>query len=209
MKISGPQVRRCTTYGKKRTHIVHCSLHSSSYPLGLCEECWCPSSVCTVCYFFCLSVSRWVNDVENCKADELHPSLSECGTAGSVSDVFPLWWFLVIYSIIKMKIFTKLFVLWWNEQDALSWFIKKLSKQSNINWNIKIAVLFLTNIHVFLFYSCRMRAPETIPLVMEPESRFYSDPVLVLDFQSLYPSMIIAYNYCFSTCLGRVSCLSE
>ena len=54
-----------------------------------------------------------------------------------------------------------------------------------------------------------MRAPETIPLVMEPESRFYSDPVLVLDFQSLYPSMIIAYNYCFSTCLGRVSCLSE
>ena len=54
-----------------------------------------------------------------------------------------------------------------------------------------------------------MRAPETIPLVMEPESRFYSDPVLVLDFQSLYPSMVIAYNYCFSTCLGRVSCLSE
>ncbi|XP_022788883.1 DNA polymerase zeta catalytic subunit-like isoform X1 [Stylophora pistillata] len=54
-----------------------------------------------------------------------------------------------------------------------------------------------------------MRAPETIPLVMEPESRFYSDPVLVLDFQSLYPSVVIAYNYCFSTCLGRVSCLSE
>lgn len=54
-----------------------------------------------------------------------------------------------------------------------------------------------------------MRAPEVIPLVMEPESRFYSDPVLVLDFQSLYPTMIIAYNYCFSTCLGRVSCLPE
>lgn len=49
-----------------------------------------------------------------------------------------------------------------------------------------------------------MRAPEYLPLIMEPESRFYSDPVIVLDFQSLYPSMIIAYNYCFSTCLGRV-----
>ncbi|XP_028411186.1 DNA polymerase zeta catalytic subunit-like isoform X2 [Dendronephthya gigantea] len=55
----------------------------------------------------------------------------------------------------------------------------------------------------------RMDAPECIPLVMEPESRFYSDPVIVLDFQSLYPSMIIAYNYCFSTCLGKVSRLDK
>lgn len=54
-----------------------------------------------------------------------------------------------------------------------------------------------------------MRAPEYIPLILEPESRFYSDPVIVLDFQSLYPSIIIAYNFCFSTCLGRVEHLSK
>ncbi|KAK9818869.1 hypothetical protein WJX74_003598 [Apatococcus lobatus] len=46
-------------------------------------------------------------------------------------------------------------------------------------------------------------AMEALPLVMEPESKFYPDPVAVLDFQSLYPSMIIAYNLCFSTCVGR------
>lgn len=38
-------------------------------------------------------------------------------------------------------------------------------------------------------------APECIPLTMEPESKFYNDPVIVLDFQSLYPSILIAYNY--------------
>ncbi|XP_076611860.1 DNA polymerase zeta catalytic subunit isoform X1 [Chaetodon auriga] len=50
----------------------------------------------------------------------------------------------------------------------------------------------------------QQRAPQCLPLVMEPESRFYSNSVIVLDFQSLYPSIIIAYNYCFSTCLGHV-----
>lgn len=79
-----------------------------------------------------------------------------------------------------------------------------------------------------------MNAAQSIPLIMEPESkyeqllsiylflilclfkyvflelsRFYTDPVIVLDFQSLYPSIIIAYNYCFSTCLGNIDHLGK
>ncbi|XP_050394966.2 DNA polymerase zeta catalytic subunit [Patella vulgata] len=55
----------------------------------------------------------------------------------------------------------------------------------------------------------RMRAPECIPLTLEPDSKFYTNPVVVLDFQSLYPSIMIAYNYCFSTCLGRLERLAK
>ncbi|KAG6005557.1 hypothetical protein E4U54_000315 [Claviceps lovelessii] len=48
-------------------------------------------------------------------------------------------------------------------------------------------------------------ALECLPLVMEPQSAFYTSPLLVLDFQSLYPSVMIAYNYCYSTFLGRIN----
>lgn len=51
----------------------------------------------------------------------------------------------------------------------------------------------------------QQNALECLPLVMEPQSNFYPSPVLVLDFQSLYPSIMIAYNYCYSTCLGRIA----
>ncbi|KAJ7169887.1 hypothetical protein C8R46DRAFT_1162607 [Mycena filopes] len=45
----------------------------------------------------------------------------------------------------------------------------------------------------------RMNAAEAMPLIMEPLSTFYTDPV------SLYPSVMIAYNYCYSTFLGRIN----
>uniref|UniRef100_A0A8H7YAJ4 DNA polymerase n=1 Tax=Psilocybe cubensis TaxID=181762 RepID=A0A8H7YAJ4_PSICU len=51
----------------------------------------------------------------------------------------------------------------------------------------------------------KQNAAECMPLILEPASAFYSSPLLVLDFQSLYPSVMIAYNYCYSTCLGRIT----
>ncbi|KAG2366540.1 hypothetical protein BDR07DRAFT_1395782 [Suillus spraguei] len=50
----------------------------------------------------------------------------------------------------------------------------------------------------------KQNAAECMPLIMEPLSAFYNGPLVVLDFQSLYPSIMIAYNYCYSTCLGRI-----
>ncbi|KAF9056176.1 hypothetical protein BJ165DRAFT_1522121 [Panaeolus papilionaceus] len=50
----------------------------------------------------------------------------------------------------------------------------------------------------------RQNAAECMPLIMEPTSAFYTSPMVILDFQSLYPSIMIAYNYCYSTCLGRI-----
>lgn len=47
------------------------------------------------------------------------------------------------------------------------------------------------------------RAPMSLPLVMEPESGYYKDPVMVIDFTSLYPSCLIAYNLDYSTVIGR------
>ena len=49
----------------------------------------------------------------------------------------------------------------------------------------------------------KQKAPECLPLVMEPESRYYSSPVLVLDFRSLYLSLMIAYNCCYSYMLRQ------
>ena len=50
------------------------------------------------------------------------------------------------------------------------------------------------------------RPLDTQALTLEPKSGFYGEsPVVVLDFQSLYPSLIIAYNMCYSTCIGSLN----
>jgi len=43
-----------------------------------------------------------------------------------------------------------------------------------------------------------------VAYIRQPLSGFYADPVIVLDFQSLYPSLIIAHNLCYSTIAGHL-----
>ena len=47
------------------------------------------------------------------------------------------------------------------------------------------------------------RQPGAIPLVLEPKKGFYTDPVVVLDFRALYPSIMVAYNLCYSTSIKQ------
>ena len=49
-----------------------------------------------------------------------------------------------------------------------------------------------------------MKATEAAPLVAEPKSGYYEYPVLIFDFTSLYPSIIDAYNICYSTILRNL-----
>lgn len=39
--------------------------------------------------------------------------------------------------------------------------------------------------------------------VIEPEKGFYEDPIVTLDFASLYPSIIMAHNLCYSTLVDK------
>lgn len=40
--------------------------------------------------------------------------------------------------------------------------------------------------------------------VLEAKQGFYRDPVATLDFASLYPSIMMAHNLCYSTLLPKV-----
>ena len=47
-------------------------------------------------------------------------------------------------------------------------------------------------------------ALECQAMTLEPKSGFHFDPVVVCDFTALYPSLVIAYNLCYSTIAGKL-----
>lgn len=62
----------------------------------------------------------------------------------------------------------------------------------------------------YFFYSpskadcSKQEALECQALTLEPVSGFHFDPVVVCDFTALYPSLVIAYNLCYSTVAGKL-----
>ena len=67
-----------------------------------------------------------------------------------------------------------------------------------------------TNNRGYFFYSpsredtLKQEALECQAMTLEPQSGFIYDPVIVCDFTALYPSLIIAYNLCYTTCFGKL-----
>ena len=41
-------------------------------------------------------------------------------------------------------------------------------------------------------------------VVLDPVKGFHDIPIVTLDFASLYPSIMMAHNLCYSTCLGHI-----
>ena len=50
----------------------------------------------------------------------------------------------------------------------------------------------------------KQEALECQAMTLEPKSGFHFDPIVVCDFTALYPSLVIAYNLCYSTCAGKL-----
>lgn len=127
---------------------------------------------------------------------------------------------LINYGIIKIQVCVEMV-------DNLS-IVQKIAEQARITgvdfysviyrgsqYKVESLLSRICRRENYLMYSpsqknVRTQKPlESIALIMEPDSQMYIDPLVVLDFQSLYPSIMIAFNICYSTLLGDTSLLQK
>ncbi|KAL7565302.1 hypothetical protein ACA910_014590 [Epithemia clementina (nom. ined.)] len=88
---------------------------------------------------------------------------------------------------------------------------RQAAYRSNMSNKDSTKPLHDLNERAYFFYSPSLRdtdrqeALEVQALTLEPESAHYEDPIVVCDFTALYPSLVIAYNLCYSTCAGKTT----
>lgn len=91
----------------------------------------------------------------------------------------------------------------------------RTKSQSQSPWKVRRSNTEKGKIHLledrqYFFFSPsqddikEQEALEVQALTLEPQSGHFTDPVVVCDFTALYPSLIIAYNLCYSTCAGKL-----
>ncbi|EGW31711.1 DNA polymerase zeta [Spathaspora passalidarum NRRL Y-27907] len=90
--------------------------------------------------------------------------------------------------------------------------IKIIEVQELITRNVEhsrlIGIEFNANFYrgsQFKVESILARLTKSESLLLNSPSKQQKSPLVVLDFQSLYPSIMIAYNYCYSTLLGKLN----
>ena len=89
-------------------------------------------------------------------------------------------------------------------QTQSPWKRRRLGKQAKKEHTSQVKDLG------YFFYSpskddcSKQEALECQALTLEPLSGFHFDPVVVCDFTALYPSLVIAYNLCYSTIAGKL-----
>ena len=106
-------------------------------------------------------------------------------------------------SQLVVNLMAKLMILESNVQMARisGVLIDTLLNTGQQNKVLSLLLRAISDDYVLPFMEYKYKKPFDGGVVFEPERGFYFSPTAVLDFNSLYPSMVIRYNICYSTIL--------
>jgi DNA polymerase delta subunit 1 len=66
---------------------------------------------------------------------------------------------------------------------------------------MRFYVYIITIANAIIFFLAETEQSYQGAVVIEPSRGYYDEPVATLDFSSLYPSIMMAHNLCYSTLL--------